>query len=388
MPMTEPLLSRLVAQDTARRTIEQALVSNRVHHAYLFVGPDGVGKELAAFALAQALVCERRERQGESGEREPELTSGLLFGNSDNQAPAAPNASDGSIAANPSSMRVTRERALACGTCSACVRVLPRPPERTSLHPDVIVLERGLYAPAAIGRRTPETQGISIDQVRSLILARAGFAPHEGRAKVFVIRRVDELSGAAANALLKTLEEPGARTHFVLLSSQPGALLPTILSRTLRVRFAPLPDELVASKLVAQGLESSRAEAIASLAQGSLASAAALADPAQSETRERFVAQALQAVSSAGIEGVLALAESAKKDKDALRMHLGALASAFARDAVSAARGGASHLATGPSAVRTAERGALALRAASHLAANNAPQLVVEAMLLKMRALG
>ena len=60
MEPDQPLFARLRAQPTARRILERALESGRVHHAYLFIGPDGVGKELAAFGLAQALLCEAR----------------------------------------------------------------------------------------------------------------------------------------------------------------------------------------------------------------------------------------------------------------------------------------------------------------------------------------
>src|SRR6478672_2086879 len=150
--MPAPLLSLLRAQETARLTLERGLAKGRVHHAFLFTGPDGVGKELAAFGLAQALVCERRGATGDS----------------------------------------------ACGECSACLRAVPREEQRRPVHPDVVVIERGLYDPSAIGRKSPETQDISIDQIRTLVLARAAFAPHEGRAKVFVVRRAEELSVSAA----------------------------------------------------------------------------------------------------------------------------------------------------------------------------------------------
>src|ERR1700722_14298198 len=184
MGATGALLSTVRAQPTAVDTLRRALAGERVHHAYLFDGPEGVGKERTALGLAQALVCERR----------------------------SPGSAD------------------ACGQCRACARAIPRPGEGRPLHPDVVVLERGLYDPVTIGRRTPETQDLSIDQVRVLVLARAAFPPLEGRAKVFIVRRAEELSSAAANALLKTLEEPGPRTHFVLLSSVADSLLPTIRS--------------------------------------------------------------------------------------------------------------------------------------------------------------
>jgi len=331
------LLSRLEAQETAKHTILQALKTGRVHHAYLFAGPDGVGKELAAFGLAQALVCEKRNTE--------------------------------------------RDRFQACGQCSACLRAMPRDENRLAVHPDIVVLECGLYAPETIGRRTPETQDLSIDQVRTLVIAHAAYPPHEGRAKVFIVRRAEELSVSAANALLKTLEEPLARKHFVLLTSRPESLLPTIRSRTMRVRFGPLPDSLVAALLEASGVAPARAREVARLADGSMATAAALANPEQSEAREAFVARAFAAVDAKALDIGLALAENAKKDKGALTTHVAALATAFAARASAAAK------AASPNAATLAARGNIALLALDHLAGNGSPQLVVEAMLIRMRAI-
>lgn len=344
--MGKDLLSQLRAQIVASRTLESALASGTVHHAYLFAGPDGVGKELAAFGLAQALVCERRGA----------AAGPSLFGGASEPSPRA------------------------CGECSACVRAVPQEGERTAVHPDVVVLERGLYPAQTIGRRTPETQEISIDQVRTLVLSRAAYAPHEGQAKVFVVRRAEELSVSAANALLKTLEEPGPRTHFVLLTSQPDSLLPTILSRTLRLRFAPLPDDLVAELLVARGIDGARAEEMARLAHGSMAVALALADPTESDAREDFVRQALDAALAPTLEPSLALAEASKKAKERLPTFLKALADALAARAARSAEGGSAD------AEAWAARGLCALTALDHLERNGAAQLVVEAMMLRMRS--
>jgi DNA polymerase-3 subunit delta' len=330
------LLSTVQGQPTAIETLRRALAAGRVHHAYLFDGPEGVGKERTAFGLAQALVCERRAPGG-------------------------------------------RE---ACGTCSACTRALPRPGEARPVHPDVAVIERGLYDPAALGRRSPETQDISIDQVRAIVLARAAFAPHEGRAKVFVVRRAEELSTSAANALLKTLEEPGPRTHFVLLSSVADALLPTIRSRTQRLRFGALPDEIVAALLIDRGLEAPRASEIARVAGGSIATALLLADPESSAHRETFVSRTLAALRAREAGEAFDLAEEAKKgDKASLVGQLEALAAALAAQAREAAS------APGRVADVAAARHALALAAIQQLDANASVQLTVEAMLLKMRAL-
>jgi len=330
---TAPLFSTVLAQETAVETLRRAVSSGRVHHAYLFDGQDGTGKELAALGLAQALLCERR-REGTSE---------------------------------------------ACGECSACVRVAAVAAGRASSHPDLVILERGLYSPEQIGRRTPETQDLSIDQVRTLVLARASFGAHEGRAKVFVLRRAEELSVPATNALLKTLEEPGKGTHFVLLSSHADGLLPTIRSRTQRVRFAPLPEDVVVRLLAPRPLEADRVRAIARLSRGSMTIAAALSDPDESEAREAFEARALAALSAKDLGPALELAEEAKKAKDGLPTRILALAARLAERSLAGAREGR------PGAEADAQRYSLALDAVQQLDGNAGSQFVVESMLARMR---
>jgi DNA polymerase-3 subunit delta' len=328
------LLATVRSQIAAVQTLRRALASARVHHAYLFDGPDGVGKERAAFGLAQALVCERR-----------------------------------SVGA-----------ADACGTCSACTRAVPRPGERRPVHPDVVVLERGLYDPATIGRRSPESQDISIDQVRTLVLTRASFPPYEGRAKVFIVRRTEELSAPAANALLKTLEEPGARTHFVLLCSSGDALLPTIRSRTQRVRFGVLPDDLVAELLLERGVDRERAAEIARLSGGNMVSAVEMSDVEASARRDAFVAAAMAALDARDLGPALEFAEEAKKsERRAVVGLLEALAAALgcgARATVSAA--------DRQSEVAAVRHG-LVIAAIEQIEANASMQLAVEALMIRMR---
>ncbi len=325
------VLDNVRAQDTAIETLRRALKQGRVHHALLFDGPAGVGKELAAFGLAQSLVCEQPH--------------------------------DG----------------LACAKCSACTRAIPREGANRPLHPDVVVIERGLYEPAQIGRRTPESQEISIDQIRTLVLARSAFAPHEGRAKVFIVRRAEELSTSAANALLKTLEEPGQGTHFILLSSQGETLLPTIRSRALRVRFGPLPDALVTELLVAAGIEEASAKAVAKLAGGSMTVATELADEETSTRRERFLAKIKLALSANHLAPALELAEDAKKDKASLEPGLLALATELASEARTHAGD------PGRAADAAAARFAMVLTALRALDGNASPQLTAESMLIRMR---
>src|SRR5690606_880305 len=97
---------------------------------------------------------------------------------------------------------------------------------------------------------------------------------HEERALVIVVHDADELTLSAANALLKTLEEPGAKIHFILLTSRPHRLLDTIRSRTLAVRFGPLPDPVVEQLLSDRGFD----PAVAGFAEGSIGRAIELAN--------------------------------------------------------------------------------------------------------------
>ena len=319
------LLDSVLAQPTAVGTLQRALASDRVHHAYLFDGPVGVGKEMAAFGLAQALVCERREG------------------------------------------------ANACGSCSACKRAIPDA-DGKSRHPDIIIIERGLYDPSTIGRgRNAETQEISIDQIRTLVLARAAYPPHEGRAKVIVIRRAEELSISAANALLKTLEEPIAKTHFVLLTTALGALLPTVQSRSQRVRFGPLPDAVLEQIVVAKGIAPDVARSVVPLAEGSVEQALARCDPDENERREAFVKAAARALESGDFGAALELAEEAKKDKGELAGRINALGAWLNGRAKAGSR-------------RDAARFAFIDQALRDLEFNASAQLVVESMLMRMRA--
>lgn len=114
-----------------------------------------------------------------------------------------------------------------CGACASCDKIA------TGIHPDVRTLER-----------QGASQTIPIETIRAQVIPALALRPHEGRARVFLIEEAASLQGASANALLKTLEEPPARTHFVLSTTSPQKLLPTIRSRCQRINFAALPADL------------------------------------------------------------------------------------------------------------------------------------------------
>jgi len=109
----------------------------------------------------------------------------------------------------------------ACGTCEACQKIVQ------GVHPDIITLVREGAA-----------QIVPIESVRTQVIGRIALLPHEAKTRVFIIEEATAMAPPAANALLKTLEEPPARTLFVLCTTAPEQLLPTIRSRCQRLRFS------------------------------------------------------------------------------------------------------------------------------------------------------
>ncbi|MDI1448725.1 DNA polymerase III subunit delta' [Polyangium sp. 6x1] len=325
--------SRILGQDEAIRTLVRALESGRVHHAYRFEGPDGVGKEMAAFALAQALVCTGGDKLG-------------------------------------------------CGKCDACQRAVTLGTERPEVpkHPDVILVEKGLYPPATLDKKTEEVQGISVEQVRRIVLPHASYPPHEGRARLFIIRRAEEITPSAANALLKTLEEPRQGTHFVLLTSRPDRMLDTIRSRTLKIRFGPLSDAVLHKILDANGMPAGKQDLAIELAAGSASAALDLADAERTAARDEFVTSMLSAVAAPDLGPAVALAEALDtKDKERLRDDLRALGAALARSS----RGRA---ASDPRAsVIDARRYEFVLRTIGYLERNASPNLSIIQLVSELR---
>ena len=330
-------LSTVLGQSGAIGTLERALRTGKVHHAYRFEGPNGVGKEMAAFAFAQALLCETPPPSGEA-------------------------------------------RA-ACGRCSPCVRAvtLSTEPPHVPLHPDVILIERGLYSPEALRRTRQELQDISVDQIRKCVLERASFPPHEGRARIIIVRRAHELSTSAANALLKTLEEPPARTHFVLLTDRGRDLLDTVRSRTQLVRFAPLSAALVKSILEKREVAPDIAETAADDAGGSVAAALQYADADAAAERSAFIEATVAALSGPDLAAALALADARAREKDVLIDRLTALAGYFAK------KGRAEVQRHADSALRAAKSYGAVARAIDELERNGSPALVLEGMVARLR---
>jgi DNA polymerase III subunit delta' len=321
----------ILGQERAVALLRRAWMEGRVPQAYCFTGPAGVGRRGAALALAQALNC---------------------------LAPVGDPAVD------------------ACGACRSCRKVA------AGEHPDVT-----LVTPA-------EKTVITIDQIR-VVSARAALRPYEGAVKVWILDPAEQLQEAAANALLKTLEEPAGQALFVLVASGFHGLLPTIRSRCQEVRFDPLPDAALRAILTAHGRTPAEAAAVAALADGSAERALAL-DPADAAAdRERAVTDLLAALGP--LPRLLDHAERLGKDRVGFQATLELLAGVTRDLAIlTASEPAADRLppARRPVLVPLAEavpRGA-ALRlhaavadAAAALERNALPRFVAERMLMRMR---
>jgi len=139
--------------------------------------------------------------------------------------------------------------------------------------------------------------GILVADVNEAVVAGATRTPFEASRRVFVIEHADELNDQAANRMLKTLEEPPAFAHLVLLTSRPGEVLPTIASRCQAVRFDAPPVDEIAARLVARGVAPEVADACARLGLGDASRALSLAlgdGPAVRAAAEAVARGALQ----------------------------------------------------------------------------------------------
>ena len=251
--------------------LSRSVAGGTLPPSLLFAGPAGIGKRLAALAVAQALNC------------------------------TAP------VVSHQSSVD-------ACGACASCTRIA------RGVHPDVLFVTPG------------DSGAIKIDQVRDIV-DRAHYRPFEGRRRVVVIDEADALVHPAQNALLKTLEEPTPSSVFILVTSRPDMLLPTVLSRCPQLRFRPLSATDIASALMARGHHETEARAVAATADGSLGQALQASAGELVESRDlaqRVLAQAAAQDDPArrieSAKDLVAKAAGGAVEREQLATHLRAMA--------------------------------------------------------------
>lgn len=169
----------VVGQQSIIQTLKNAIVQNRIAHAYLFCGPRGTGKTSIAKIFAKMLNCEDESNKP-------------------------------------------------CGKCTNCKMV------QNGSHPDIIEIDAA--------------SNNGVDEVRNLI-DKVKYAPMQGKYKVYIIDEVHMMTTGAFNALLKTIEEPPAHVVFILATTEPNKVIPTIISRCQRFDFNKVSQKDIEKRL-------------------------------------------------------------------------------------------------------------------------------------------
>ncbi|HEX6124734.1 MAG TPA: DNA polymerase III subunit delta' [Pyrinomonadaceae bacterium] len=258
-------MKNLVGNSEVKKALLSLYERRRIPNAMLFAGPDGVGKKQFALELARMFVC----------------LSPAVHG--------------------------------ACGDCAACKRVgvfaLPTSDTKEdykkvyfSEHPDV-------------GMVIPFKRNLLVDAIRDLE-REAHFRPYEASARIFIVDNADKMNDAASNALLKTLEEPPATSHIILIAARADSLLPTIRSRTQIMRFAPVAYQEIERLLLADGHFSPDDAALAArVSDGSVARALDIV-PASFRTQRSAMLGVLNAAAVRDRRSLLAAAEEMNDAKN------------------------------------------------------------------------
>lgn len=238
---------QILGHERQKEILNRALANGRLAHAYLFSGPDGIGKRLMAMALARAIVC--HEQRG-------------------------------------------------CGQCLACRKI------DHQNHPDLHILE-------------PDGTSIKIEKIRSF-QRELNLKPLESPRKICMIEEADTMTVGAANALLKTLEEPRGDTLLILLTAQPNRLLETIRSRCQPLPFTRHPNSRIQAELEKQlGIDATESHILAALSEGSFKKAFGKDRELYLEQRRELL-KTLTGLSSGSILPILDFADQLAADKTIL----------------------------------------------------------------------
>lgn len=235
--------------------LQSAVAHERLAHAYLFHGEEAIGKRLTAIRFAQALSCER-----------PPETEDLD----------------------------------SCGVCRSCQQIEAR------THPDFFVIEPD---------QEQATRQIKIEQVRE-IEHQIMYRPLISERKICLIDDADRMTIGAANALLKTLEEPPAHSLFLAISSRPAALPATIRSRCQALRFTtPARTQVEAALIVKREIPPAEARFLAIISEGRIGEALT-ADVKDVRARQQELVNLVRPQSLQSIGAILSSAEAiAKADR-------------------------------------------------------------------------
>ncbi|MDR3195606.1 MAG: DNA polymerase III subunit delta' [Endomicrobium sp.] len=270
------MFENILGQQKVKKILSSQIKGGKIAHAYIFMGQDGVGKRLMASELAKVLNC---------------TTSDFLKGG------------DGS-----------------CEVCASCEKV------GKGIHPDVHFIDFAKQAELEDGELGKQ-KIIKIETIR--YMQKEVFTKtHEGKWKVFVIEPAEKMNTAAANSLLKTLEEPPENTIIILVARHKETIPKTIISRSQTLFFQPLSADIISARLMLNcSLDSKKAKEIAELSEGSLENAKNLIEEKESKglllwrklrTQKLYISDVLELskniAKSGALECVDAMTAEAKKE--------------------------------------------------------------------------
>lgn len=204
--------SSIIGQENAKKLLFLALKNDKIAHGYLFIGPLNLGKIKTAVEFAKSLECQEKINH------------------------------------------------IACGKCRHCLLTESR------ANPDVLFIEP-IKSKDADGSLAEE-KAISIDQVRE-IEHHLSLFPYDSKYKIAIVNQAHKFSEQAANAFLKTLEEPRGNSVIILIAENDRFLPKTLLSRVQKIRFNPVADKIIENSLVELGASESEAREIVFLAANS-----------------------------------------------------------------------------------------------------------------------
>ena len=286
----------IIDQQKPLRILSTLFRNGNIPHALLFAGIEGVGKKTSAKAFAMACNCAAQTRNAGSGVRDEEKTR---------------------VTSDPQKPDGLHELIHSCGCCRSCKKI------ESDNHPDIIFVK-------------PSGAFIRINQIRTLIHT-LSMKPYEADLRVVVVSDAQTMHPAAANALLKVLEEPPDRTILILTAEHISDLLPTIASRCQHIRFNPISRTHLAAMLVErEGIDPDNAAIFATMANGSFAKAVSMTRPKTRESwlnRRNWLLNELGALFSKPVGFHLAFAEQLSKNREVLSDSLEIIKS-FLRDLV------------------------------------------------------
>ncbi len=210
----------IFCQDKAIETLQRAFISGRLANAYIFNGPEGIGKFKTALEWAKLLLC---------------------------KAPIIENSS-----------------AESCGSCRACQLF------EAGSHPDFNHVYKELKEFTEDGKGKAPPIDLPISVIREFLIEKAFIKPTLSRGKVFVVSEAEKLNASSQNSLLKILEEPPEYCRIILLCTCLDKLLPTTKSRSQIVQFTSITENRIIESLQEMGLDENRSRYFALLSQGSL----------------------------------------------------------------------------------------------------------------------